>query len=244
VRRFRLVQMEPKKDLPVPDFDVLWHDAKGGEGHVPVAGRKVPLKLLTTATPDAKFRTFAEPQVDADAFWTAHGPLPYVKTNWPLIIGLIVLAGAGIGFGAAWLIRRWLERRPKVEAPWVDPRPAHVIALEALGKLEAERLPEQGLIKEFYFRLSEIVRQYLERRYGFAAPEMTSDEIRNAIAGLALHQHARIAIEDFLFETDLVKFADASPGSAQDEAASRAARGLIELTRAPDEAPQAAEATA
>ncbi len=235
MRRFRLVQMEPK-DLRVPAFDVVWTDAAGGEGNVPVEGRKVPVKVLTATVPDAKFRTYREPGEDADGFWRAQGPVPYVKTNWPLIIGLIVLGAAAVGFGVAWLVRRWLERRRRVEAPWVDPRPAHVIALEQLAKLEAERLPEQSLNKEYYFRLSEIVREYLERRYRFGAREMTSDEIRHALAmERGLPDHARLAIEDFLLETDLVKFAGFAPSAASIGAVARSARGLIELTRVPDE---------
>jgi hypothetical protein len=109
-------------------------------------------------------------------------------------------------------------------------------------------LPEQGLAKAYYFRLSEIVRDYLERRYSFGALEMTSDEIRTHLAvaeaaarsgargtaDAAVTAEGRRAVEAFLDETDLVKFADFAPTESAAETVMRAARGIIALTRAPD----------
>src|SRR5690606_34909385 len=113
----------------------------------------------------------------------------------------------------------------------------HVIALEQLRALAAEGLLEAGQIKAWYFRMSEIVREYLERRFGFAAPEMTSDEIRARLADLPIATEARLSLDDFLSETDLVKFADFSPSDAAVASLMPAARGLIELTRVREEAP-------
>jgi hypothetical protein len=137
--------------------------------------------------------------------------------------------------------------------PVVDTRPAHVIALEKLEQLDREHLPEQGLAKAYYFRLSEIVRDYLERRYRFGALEMTSDEIRTHLAAAevaargvshgaaeaAVTAEGRRAVEAFLDETDLVKFADFAPTESAAETVMRAARGIIALTRAPEVSPVA-----
>lgn len=88
-------------------------------------------------------------------------------------------------------------------------------------------------MKEFYFRLSEIVRAYLEKRFEFKALEMTSDEIRYSFRAIErdritaelnkrglsetefrillpermAQSAALVAVEDFLVETDWVKFA-------------------------------------
>lgn len=241
VRAFT-VQIISMKDLRLDGVTVVWQEASGGEGKLPIPPQRLKIASVIGNQTDAKFRTFDEPQGDADAFWAAHGPLPHLVTNWPLIIALIVLGGLGVGVGVGWVVRRWLESRRREPAPYVDPRPAHVIALEQLHRLAAEGLLEAGQIKAYYFRMSEIVRDYLERRFGFPAPEMTSDEIRARLAGLPIATEARLSLDDFLSETDLVKFADFSPSDAAVASLMPAARGLVELTRAREEVPAAAEA--
>ena len=278
-RRFQLVPKEPKASLKVPAVQVVWTEATGGEGKLEVPGRKVPLKRLLENAQDPQFRTFKTPGAGtpaaasappsgapdpaAAAFIAAHGPVPFVTTNWPALIAAIVLGGGLVGGLLAWGIMRLLASRRRVEVPWVDPRPAHVIALAALDALQTEQLPAQGKMKEFYFRLSEIVRAYLEKRYGFGALEMTSDEIRAAFRGIERDRitaelsrrglspaelqmlvperlsqsSAIVAVEDFLVETDFVKFADLASSESSADTALRAARGIVELTREPD-APQ------
>lgn len=266
VRRFQMVPQEPKATIKVPPVTVLYHEASGGEGKTEVPGLKVPIKRLLEGAADPQLRTFAAPGSDGPAYLAKHGPVPFVTTNWYALIATIVLGGGLVGTLLTVLIMRWLAARRRVEVPWVDPRPAHVIALEALAKLEAERLPEQGRMKEYYFRLSEVVRAYLERRFAFAAPEMTSDEIRSHFhqlerdrltaelsgrglrpAEFAILLPERLAasaplraLEDFLAETDLVKFADFAPSESAATTVMHMARGIVELTRLPDAAPEAA----
>ena len=270
VRRFQLVPQEPKTTLAIPPVTVMWHEATGGEGKLEVPGRKVPIKRLLEGAQDPQFRTFKAPASDAAAFLTSHGPVPFVTTNWWALIAAIVLGGGLVGTLLTVLIMRWLAARKRVAPIWFDPRPAHVIALEALARLEGERLPEQGRMKEYYFRLSEVVRAYMEKRFSFAAPEMTSDEIRAhftqmerdrvsaelATRGLTPVELAillpervnaspsLVAVEDFLAETDLVKFADFAPSESAAETVMRAARGIVELTRAPDLVPGTEGSTA
>lgn len=278
-RRFQIVPKEPKASLKVPAVQVVFTEATGGEGKLEVPGRKVPLKRLLENAQDPQFRTFKTPGAGgpaaasappsgapdpaAAAFIAAHGPVPFVTTNWPALITAVVLGGGLVGGLMAWGIMRLLARRRRVEIPWVDPRPAHEIALAALDALQSEQLPAQGKMKEFYFRLSEIVRAYLEKRYGFGALEMTSDEIRSAFRSIErdrvtaelsrrglsptemqmllperlARSAAVVAVEDFLVETDFVKFADLATSESSADTAMRAARGIVELTREPDAPP-------
>ncbi len=60
--------------------------------------------------------------------------------------------------------------------PYVNPDPAHVIALRDLERLMSEKLWEKGEIKAYYTRLTEILRQYLENRFSVYSLEMTTDE--------------------------------------------------------------------
>ena len=57
-------------------------------------------------------------------------------------------------------------------------------AREALDALRAEDLPGKGRVREFYFRLSEIVRGYLGERYGFDALESTTPELLESLRRL------------------------------------------------------------
>mgnify|MGYP001181648062 CR=1 FL=1 len=99
------------------------------------------------------------------------------------------------------------------------------------------------LVKDYYFRLSEIVRGYLERRFGINGLEMTSDEIRRWLHSNTFTAEIRLSIDDFLGETDLVKFADFSPDDAATETVTRLARGLITLTMVEAEQTDAEGAT-
>ncbi|MCA9542297.1 MAG: hypothetical protein KC620_25545, partial [Myxococcales bacterium] len=234
-RRF-IIRPRSLRKVKIDGLAVIWTEATGGQGRLEVEPMRVPVKSVMGDVADPQFRTFETPQGDADAFFARHGAVPYRVTNWPLLIGLSAALVIVVGVGLGMLLRRWLESRRVEPGPPVDPRPAHVIAFEALEKLIAEQLPAQGRVDEYYVRLSEIVRAYLDRRFGFNALEMTSDEIREWARQReeAFSAEARLGLDDFLGETDLVKFADFAPDESAIETVTRMARGLIGLTRAPD----------
>lgn len=155
-------------------------------------------------------------------------PLPtrYRTRWWPLAVVLgVVLAAL-----AVWWWRR-RARLPKAEPPPAPRAPADVEALARLAALEAEQLIAQGFFQAHYFRLTEIARDYLGRRYDFDALEMTTDELlaelrRRPTPGLAFD-----ALADFLRACDLVKFARRVPSDGDAKEAMDAARTLVERTR-------------
>lgn len=223
--------LEPKP-VKVAGLRVIWRETTGGEGALAVPDQVINVRSVLTGVTEPKFRTYKEPQGDAKAFFEKHGPIPYRITNWPLLIGLIALGVILIGVGLGVLIKRWLDGRKVDPGPPVDPRPAHIIALADLDALVASDLD----VKAYYSRLSEIIRAYLERRYGFMALEMTSHEIRHQIRVLGLTGDARAAIDRFADETDMVKFAAYRPQSGEADTMMLAARGLIQITRQAEEA--------
>lgn len=232
-RRFTLQQME-LKDIIIGELRVDWRDAAGGESVVIVPGTRIKITSVIGSATDPKFRTYTEPQVDAEPFWDRHGGLPLRVFHTPAFVVVMVLLGGILGAALFFLLRRFFKKEPEI-VEWVDPRPAHVIAFEKLDLLEAEDLPGKGEVKAYYTRLSEAVRFYLELRYRFGALEMTSDEIGAQIERLALSGDARVGIHDFLGESDLVKFAGFSPDQSAIDTIMRLARGLIELTRVVDD---------
>ena len=80
-----------------------------------------------------------------------------------------------------------------------------------MKRIEESGLLAKGLYREFYFRLSEIFRAYLERRYGIAALERTSIEIIKEFRALSLESLEEKEIQLLLDESDLVKFAKYPP---------------------------------
>jgi len=163
-----------------------------------------------------------EPKMREDA-----RPLPtrYRPIWWPFAIaGAVLLAAL-----AAWWIR-WRMRMPKAAPPPVPRLPAGDEALERLEALEREGLVDAGRRQEYHFRLSEILRDYCGRVYGFDALECTTDELlrelrRRSTPGLdfdalALHEHA----------SDLVKFARRDPSVGECKIALDFARALVVRT--------------
>lgn len=125
-----------------------------------------------------------------------------------------------------------LKRRAARPAPPVPVVPAHIWAFDELDRLEAAGLVERGAFHAFYFRLSDIVRQYIERRFGLMAPERTTEEfLRDAGRSAVLSADDREQLGGFLGAADMVKFALHEPSSAESRDALAAARDFVERTR-------------
>ena len=113
------------------------------------------------------------------------------------------------------------RKRRTVEPPRQTPEE---IARAALERLLAENLPARGLVKEFYLRLTGIVRQYVEDTTGIRAPEQTTEEfLRDMRSREAFPPERSVRLADFLESADLIKYAGQQPGDGQiDEAIARA----------------------
>jgi hypothetical protein len=116
------------------------------------------------------------------------------------------------------------RRRRKERMPEPPRQTPEEIAEAALARLMAENLPSQGLIKEFYLRLTGIVRRYVEDTTGLRAPEQTTEEFLREMrqrSDFPADRSARLA--EFLEAADLVKYAGQTPGEGQiDQAIARA----------------------
>lgn len=131
-----------------------------------------------------------------------------VRTWRLLVILAAVLAAAGLGYA----LYKFLKR-PKVLTPVAakSPEALHVRTLAALDALRTEDLPGKGRAREFYFRLSEIFRGYLGERFSFEALESTSSELLESIRTLHTPGLQLKELTTFVFESDLAKFAKATP---------------------------------
>jgi hypothetical protein len=99
----------------------------------------------------------------------------------------------------------------------VDDRPAYIIALELLRILKEDDLITKGDFLNFYFRISLILRLFIELHYKINSVEMTTSEIR---ANLVLADHSeKSEILKFLMQADMIKFAKAIPTNSDSEVA-------------------------
>ncbi len=151
---------------------------------------------------------------------TTKGPtdikMPYdapltLKEVTPYILG-VILIGAII-FLILYSIKRKKNNKPIFSRPQKPKEPAHIVAIRELDRIKAEKIWQQGKLKQYYSELTEALRIYIEDRFEIPAMEQTSDETIESF------QTNRSLLSDKLFTelsqtlklADLVKFAKYTP---------------------------------
>lgn len=158
-----------------------------------------------------------------------------VLQRWALWIGVatVVLALVAYAGYRAW---RWYRRPPPPVLP-------EVWALQALAALRGSDWIENDRFREYYYRLTEIVRSYIERKFSLAAPEMTTEEFLTMLARdrQALPCDAeRLGL--FLEACDIVKYAAFRPRWEDAEEVTSTALAFVHATAAAVAAADAARA--
>lgn len=148
--------------------------------------------------------------------------IPYI--GWGLLIIAIIT-------GIVWIIYRYKKNKPIIVIPPKPKIPAHVIALEELEKLKTEKLWEQGNIKQYHSRLTDILRAYIEDRFKISALEQTSDEIISAMKYAVIDDESKVKLKRILFLADLVKFAKEQPVAGENEQSMQLSYDFINGTK-------------
>lgn len=143
----------------------------------------------------------------------------------PYLIGFVVLA---IAILVALRILRNRKRHGNEPSTKEAPSlPAHIIALQELEELERSKLWQQGAYKQYHIRLTEIVRNYIDRRFRIASMEFTTDETMNALRNIRISEETLRPLEQLLRAADMVKFAKAVPVGPENELSMKSAREFI-----------------
>ncbi len=222
VFQFTMTAWKPGK-AKLADFTIQYLDQSGREFSVLASGGTINFKSI--------IGTESMPQLIPPE------PVGQVRVPvwWPIWLALGIGGAAIVAIGAFVLGRRLKNRKRETPAP--PPVPAHEIALSSLDTLAAEKLAEDGQFKEFCLRISEIIREYLGARYGFDSLELTSTELLTALKtctrrmktqGDRLPDHA--SVQQFLEDTDMVKFAQYIPTMTEMDHFWRAARTIVTST--------------
>ena len=127
----------------------------------------------------------------------------------------------------------WKRRKEKgyLFTPPPPPRPAHEVALESLEELYKSNLLEEKQFKEFFSRLSEIIRAYLEGRYFIIALEETTTEIMNDAKKHVEEINLLDDLKNILELSDLVKFAKYVPKEIEIDEVKDQALNFINATK-------------
>ncbi len=180
--------------------------------------------LLTVLAPDVAadqpFRPIKPPQ---NTPLSLAEVLPWLLTGYAaiLLLSLIVIA-------IWYYLKR--EKHPELFAA-VPQEPSHIVAFRELKRLEEDELTKKGLIKEYYSRLTGIIRTYITRQFSIHAMESTSSEILEAFAIQNTGDRKLVeTLESLLLLADLVKFAKEDPTREENETHLRNAYDFVEHT--------------
>lgn len=152
--------------------------------------------------------------------------IPITAREIALLAGGVLLL-ALIIFGIVYYLRRRRNQLPffGVTKPVIPPYDQAIARLEAI---RSEKLWQQGKVKEFYTRVTDVVRQYIEDELKIPAMEQITWEI---IRNLQQHRWPQETIDQanlLLQDADMVKFAKGEPLPEQNDTNLTLARTIVD----------------
>ena len=149
-------------------------------------------------------------EVDSSLAITDIKDIEKAPIYWWGIIRWILLALAIIGlfvgayYGVLWYRKHFLKEEEVIEPELL--RPADEVALEKLDEIKAQKIWKDGKVKEYQTELTDVVREYIGRRFDVQSTEKTSDETLRAMKPL-IDKELFAKLSKMLQLADLVKFA-------------------------------------
>lgn len=214
--------------IPVQVFDSGYYHIPGLQyvaGADTVLSNPLDLKVVPVdakATDEISGMTdVAEP---APGTWLDDVPDWLLQYWWAILAALVLIAVL------LFLIRKWLRARkgkPKAK-PVIPP---YQEAVKALDELKGKQLWQHGENERYFVELTDILRRYLNRRFGVAAPEMTTSQFLDEAS-----RHPRLTayadeLQRLLHLADFIKFAKGDSLPAENEEAFSIVRRFVEDTR-------------
>ena len=147
-------------------------------------------------------------------------------------------------------IIRWYKKKFKKEdsecQEIVDNRPAHVIAYEQLELLRQKQLWQKSLFKEYYTDLTDILRQYIDKRFNISAMEMSSEDLIGEFKShkdLNANKELMTLLRSILSISDLVKFAKWVPLPDENSLAFNSVTKFIDISKQEEVADKESDVT-
>ncbi len=148
--------------------------------------------------------------------------------TWWIVAAVLLLLALIIGY---FWYRRYKNKPAPVVARPRPKEPAHIWAEKELKKLDQEKLWQNDKVKEYHSRLTDVLRLYLEFRFGYYAMEATTEEIISEAGRLEISMDATARLRDTLRLADFVKFAKMNPAPDQNMKSIQDALAFVEMTK-------------
>lgn len=147
-----------------------------------------------------------------------------------ILLGLLLI---GLGIGIYYLVRYIRKHKTGAteDEEQVPLRPAEEVALEKLDEIKAEKIWQDGKVKEYHTELTDVIREYISRRYEVSSTEKTSDETLRELKPLMKEQKDLFdRLRKMLSLADLVKFAKWTTTPDENESALLTAYDFVRET--------------
>jgi hypothetical protein len=123
------------------------------------------------------------------------------QSFWLSLLALFLLAAV------FWIWLRLRDNKPIIKHIRIVKRLLpHQKAMQEIEQIKADKMVASENQKEYYTKLTDTLRRYIEERYGFSAMEMTSTEIIERLTAAA-DQQMMDELRQLFTTADLVKFA-------------------------------------
>ena len=144
---------------------------------------------------------------------------------WVWLLALLLIAGA------LYYYFKWYRHGRNPLRPEKKRLPAYEEAMLNLEALKQRQLWQNGQEKEYFTGLTDILRVYIDRRFGVNAVEMTSTEIVKTLKERGETKAVNEQLSMILEMADIVKFAAVRPLADDNELAFQRAVNFVEETK-------------
>ncbi len=176
---------------PLPPFKVK---VNGKE----LTSNELALKVVEVEVDTTQLNKFYPPKdVQDNPFLWSEWSRPFWLSVWMLLL-------MAVGY---YLYLRFRDNKPIITHIKIVKRLLpHQKAMKEIEQIKADKMVSSENQKEYYTKLTETLRKYIEERYGFSAMEMTSTEIIERLMATG-DQQSLDELRQLFMTADLVKFA-------------------------------------
>ena len=145
--------------------------------------------------------------VDVELTWEEIRDAVYLGILLAIVVAVFV-----------WTTIRVIKNKPVIRIVKIKPKvPSHIAAMKRIDEIKQDTtLKAEGNEKEYYTRLTDVLREYMHNRYGFDAQEMTTSEIVEEMLKIKDKESIK-ELREILEVADLVKFAKMKPTTLENE---------------------------
>ena len=164
----------------------------------PYQSKSLALKVLTIEVDTLHAEQFFGPKDVQD------NPFQWSDWEWPFWLSVLMLVLLSVAY---YLYLRLRDNKPIISHIRIVKRLLpHQKAMKEIEQIKADKMVTSENSKEYYTKLTDTLRKYIEERYGFNAMEMTSSEIIEKLMA-SQDQKALDELRQLFTTADLVKFA-------------------------------------